>query len=142
MLHRTEVISDRAGRPPLSVDMYEVEFLRSLGFSWTDVANLLRVSRSTLYRRIELSSQGYTSISDVDLDQLVHQLKTDHPKDGEVMIAAHLKSTGVRVPRSRLCASIHRVDPHAHDRLKPSIHRRVYSVIHQILYGTLTATTR
>ena len=44
------------------------------------------------------------------------------------MIAAHLKSTGVHVPRSRLRASIHHVDPHAHDRLRPAIHRRVYSV--------------
>lgn len=102
-MYRTDNSSDGAGRSSLSVDMYEVEFLRSLGFSWTDIAKLLNISRSTLYRRIELSGlplQGYTTISDGDLDQLVHQLKTDHPNDGEVMIAAHLKSVEVHVPRS------------------------------------------
>ena len=43
------------GRPFLSVDMYEVEFLRSLGFTWTDIARCLDVSRSTLYRRLDES---------------------------------------------------------------------------------------
>ena len=38
-----------AGRPLLSVDMYEVEYMRSLGFTWTDISNMLNVSRSTLY---------------------------------------------------------------------------------------------
>ena len=40
------------GRPLLSVDMYEVEYMRSLGFTWTDISNMLNVSRSTLYRRL------------------------------------------------------------------------------------------
>ena len=127
-----------------------MEFLRSLGFSWTDIAKLLNISRSTLYRQIELSGlplQGYTSISDGDLDQLVHQLKTDHPNDGKVMIAAYLKSVEVHVPRSRLRASIHRLDPHARDRLRPVIRRRVYNVdapnsVWHIVGNHKMATTR
>ena len=34
----------RAGRHPLSVDMYETEYLRALGFTWTDIARFLEVS--------------------------------------------------------------------------------------------------
>ena len=119
------------GRPSLSVDMYEVEFLRSLGFTWTDIARCLDVSRSTLYRRLDESSlplQGYTDIPDATLDSLVRELKLSHPNDGEVMMAAHVRARGIHVTRSRLRASIHRVDSMAGIRRHPPIRRRVYHV--------------
>ena len=54
------------GRPPL-----DVEYLRGLRFSWIEVAEILGVSWSTLYRRLEQEGieRGvqYTSISDYDL---------------------------------------------------------------------------
>jgi len=98
----------------LSVDMYEVEFLRSLRFNWTDIATLLGVSRSTLYRRIttaNLSIQNYSNMSDCELDSIVFQMKADHPNDGEVLLSGHLKSR-IFIQRSHLRASIHCVDPH------------------------------
>ena len=39
------------GRPPFIVAKEQLEYLRSLSFSWTDIALLLGVSRMTLYRR-------------------------------------------------------------------------------------------
>lgn len=73
------------------------------------------VSRQTLYDRIQVSGNPsdyatYTSISDSDLDRLVARIKQHHPNNGEVMLAGYLTSEGVRVPRRRLRASIHRVD--------------------------------
>ena len=111
--------------------MYEVEYLRSLQFSWTDIAALLNISRSTLYRKIEESGlplQGYSDLSNSELDRIVLQIKADHPNIGEVMMAAHLKSIGIHIPRSRLRASIHRIDPQARNHFSSVIRRRVYHV--------------
>ena len=119
------------GRPCISVDMYEVEFLRSLGFTWTTIAEMLGVSRSTLYRRLEesnLSLQGYSNISNSQLDSLVNEIKHNHPNDGEVLLAAHLRSRDVHVPRARLRASIHRTDPNVASRRHLAVRRRVYHV--------------
>ena len=69
------------GRPSISVDMYEVEFLKSLGFTWTDIARILEISRSTLYRRIAESGlpiQGYTDITDANLDSII-RVKANAP---------------------------------------------------------------
>ena len=119
------------GRPQISVDMYEVEFLRCLGFTWTSIAEMLDVSRSTLYRRLEesgLALQGYSTIPDSQLDSLVREIKHNHPNDGEVLMAAHLRSREIHVPRVRLRASIHRTDPMVASRRRPVVRWRVYHV--------------
>ena len=63
------------GRPKSEV-YQEVEYLRSLRFSWSKIANILGISRATLYRCF---SQGmliiYSAISDNDLDRLVLEIK-------------------------------------------------------------------
>ena len=122
------------GRPRVDVDLDDVEFLSSLKLSLTKVAALLGVSRSTIYRRMAEEGRvigGYTAISDRALDILIRRLKTDHPQDGEVMMAGHLTRIGVRITRARLRASIHRVDPGGvAERGRRAIQRRVYSVPH------------
>ena len=122
------------GRPRVDVDLDDVEFLCSLKLSLTKVAALLGVSRSTIYRRMAEEGRvigGYTVISDNALDLLIRGLKSDHPHDGEVMIAGHFTRVGVRLPRARLRASIHRVDPQGvAERSRRAIQRRVYSVPH------------
>lgn len=90
------------------------------------------ISRTTLYRRLKEHDRyisKYATITDNDLDQLVRRIKQGHPCDGEVMMAGHLHSLGVWVPRFRLRASIHRVDPDGVvERARKTIKRRVYSV--------------
>ena len=39
------------GRPPFQVDSEQILFLRELNFTWQSIANLLGVSRMTLYRK-------------------------------------------------------------------------------------------
>ena len=51
-----------------------------------------------------------------------------HPNDGEVMMAAHLRTRAICIPRARLRASIHRIDPHASENRRAAIRRRTYSV--------------
>lgn len=89
------------------------------------------MSRSTIYRRVEEEGYDrhltYTSISDVELDHQIKLIKRTHPNDGERMIIGHLRALNIRVPRSRVRASIHRVDPsNVAIRRMVTIRRRVY----------------
>ena len=84
--------------------MSEVEFLRGLQFSWTRIAEIMGVSRSTLYRRLEDDGIDhmlrYSQISNAQLDELMVTIKSHHPNDGERMIIGHLHRLGVFPPRS------------------------------------------
>ena len=116
------------GSPSLSVD---IEFLMSLGFFWTDIAGMLNISRSTLYRKVRMSGlrfDNYTHINDGELDRVIAQCKADHPEVGEVMVCGHLQSKGIQVPRVCIRASIHQLDPFVCDNLKSVIRRRSYNV--------------
>lgn len=93
----------------------------------------LGISRYTLYRRLReegiLENLQFTDVSDDDLDDIILQIKLEHPNDGEVLIAGHLVALGNRIPCSRLCASIHRLDPAGVvERRRWAVVRRVHSV--------------
>ena len=106
-------------------------FVYSLRFSWTNVAKMLGISRSTLYRRLEeegISSDArYSDINDSDLDQLVREIKSSHQRDGERLMIGHLSQRGISIPRTRLRGSIHHVDPEeTRIRRSVTVRRRVY----------------
>ena len=50
-----------------------------------------------------------------------------HPNDGEVMITAYLRTRRICIPKARLRASIHRIDPNASENRRAAI-RRTYCV--------------
>ena len=67
------------GRPKLKVYIEEIEYLRGLRFTWTKTAKILRISRSTLYRRLEgvdltCTYSGISRISPPHLGSLVYRL--------------------------------------------------------------------
>ena len=68
-----------------------------------------------MYRRLHEEGinhdSKYTDITDRDLDREVVEIKLEHPNDGERLLIGHLASQGVIVPRARVRASIHWVDP-------------------------------
>ena len=121
------------GRPQLYVSMDDVEFLRGLRFSWSRIAEILGISRSTLYRRLQDEAidrmLSYSEITNSQLDEVMTVIKLNHPNDGERMIIGHLHRLGVYLPRARIRASIHRVDPvNTALRRSVAIRRRVYYV--------------
>ena len=109
-------------------------YLKTIGMPMKDIAQLLGVSRQTLYNAIGQSDfpdayATYTSISDSELDGLIRRVKEQHPNNGEIMIGRYLMAEGICVPRSRLRASIHRVDPVGiEERRKCAVRRRIYTV--------------
>lgn len=86
-----------------------------------------------MYRRLEQEgidrSSSYSNITDNDLDRAVESIKQSHPNDGERLMIGHLHRLGIRIQRSRVRASIHRVDPISTAiRRSRAIRRRVYHV--------------
>ena len=117
----------------MSVNVDEIEFLRNLRFSFKEISKILGISRATLYRRLDeeglSSSCAFSDISDQELDSYLVTIKHSHPNDGERLVAGHLCRLGITVPRSRLRASIHRVDPeNTAARRSITVRRRVYHV--------------
>ena len=80
------VTQGRRGRPSLVVNIEQVELFRSVGYSWSEVSNLLSVSRTTLWRRfhdLNIPTSRYSDISDQELDNIVQE---SHPNVGLVML--------------------------------------------------------
>lgn len=71
------------GRPSAVLNIEDVELLRRLHFTWCRIAEILGVSRSTLYRKIEEEGLSrdltYTAITDVELDLQIEAIKKVHP---------------------------------------------------------------
>ena len=123
------------GRSQLLVSIDDIEYLRGLHFTWTKIASILGISRSTLYRRLEEAgielSSTYSELSDSDVDHTIAGIKQNHPNDGERLITGHLYRLGIVLPRARIRASIHRVDPTntaIHRSITIRIYRRIYCV--------------
>jgi len=120
------------GRPRIEVGIWDIEFLRRLRFPFCQIAAILGISRSTLYRRLEeedLAETSPTLIYLTELDCELAAIKSDHPNDGERLLTGHLARQGILVPHAQLRASIHRVDPiNTAIRKSVTIRRRVYHV--------------
>ncbi len=66
-------------------------------------------------------------MSNNDLDQIIRDIKINHPNDGERMIIGHLTQMRVFVPRARVRGWIHRVDTiNTQLRRSVTIRRRTY----------------
>ena len=86
--------------------------LREFELTWTKIADILHISRQTLYCRLDGSClMGYTEVSDQELDSAIQAYKATHPNDGETIVTGHLRSLQIYVPRRRIRESICRVDP-------------------------------
>ena len=90
-------------RPPLQILKDQLEYLRSLSFSWTQIASLLGVSRMTIFRRRQefgLLDEPTRTLSDAELRLKISELKRTLPTFGEKMIMGQLRALGFHITRS------------------------------------------
>ncbi|CAB5205585.1 unnamed protein product [Rhizophagus irregularis] len=111
-----------------------LRLLRQEGFEWTQIAEIFGVSTKTIYRRrkeynIPDDLASYTEITNEQLDDLIRDLRAEHPFFGQVLLMGSLRSLGIRIPRQRLRESLQRIDTFGVlNRWSSIIPRRVYSV--------------
>ena len=133
--YRAPLASEAAGlgRPKFEITSDQLDYLRSLSFSWTEISHLIGVSRMTIYRRrVEYGMMDETSrtLSDEALSEILRELRVELPELGETMAAGRLRSMGYRVPRQQLRESLRRSDPlNVALRWNMKITRRPYSVL-------------
>ena len=127
-----EKITHSVGAPSYDIPKNVVEDLLADGFSIKEVALLLSVSESTIYRRMSiygLRKQEFSLISDEELDTKVEKITKEFPSCGENMIRHILLDGGIAVQRNRLRECLHRVDEEGiAKRSKGRLHRRIYNV--------------
>lgn len=74
MIINTYVTTYRVGRPRDATTVEDILELRQLNFKWTKIAEMLHISRSTLYRRLNdagISTERDTLVSDQQLDATI-----------------------------------------------------------------------
>ena len=108
-------VVDGRGRPRAIVSQEQLLYLRSLNFSWTQIAQLLGVSRVTLFRRRrELGiddSDILRSMDDNELCSFVSQVREEFPTIGESLVIARIHSAGYHVSRARIRSAVRITDP-------------------------------
>ena len=102
------------GRPCFSISKEQLLYLSSMSFSWTEISNMLGVSRMTIYRRrvaYGLTFEPDNVPTDVQLLTVLREIKLGHPELGEVLIMGRLRGMGYKVTRERLRQAIRSIDP-------------------------------
>ena len=126
------VRASKMGRPALVIEEEKLSFFVDNGFRVEDIAIMFGCSKRTIERRLseyQLSTRNYSTISDVQLDDLIGQTSSVFPRCGEKMMYGRLRMQGIYVQRERIRESLRRVDPSGvHSRMRRVLKRRVYQV--------------
>lgn len=115
----------------IDIDKDQIEFLSEMQLSWTDIAKILGIDRSTLYRkRMEMDIPNkFSIIGDDALLLKISSIKEEMPDAGVRMVTGILYSWGIQVPRRRIWDVLHEIDPiNTTLRWASRIKRRPYSV--------------
>ena len=106
-----------------SITQNQMEYLRSLSFTWCEIAAILGISRMTLYRRRceygMLGDNPSVVFSDSELQEILTHMRQEYPEFGETMAMGHLRARwlscslhgGYHVTRERLRKAVHVTDP-------------------------------
>ena len=121
------------GRPSYQNSREQLVYFLRERFSRREVADMLRVSLSTVARRIRehglVNLLPYSTISDEDLDRVVRDVQALFPNIGYRRMLGELTRRGIVIQHARVRASMIRTDPEgAVLRWMDTIQRRSYSV--------------
>lgn len=114
--YQTPTVRQGRGRPQLLISQDQLQYLRGMSFSWTQISELLGVSRMTVYRR----RRGFgmldfdetrRALSDSELHRLLQEMRREMPNMGEVLVIGRLHALGYAVSRQRVRDAIHATDP-------------------------------
>ena len=106
--------SHSRGRSRFNISRGQLQYLRSLSFSWSAIADILMVSRMTLYRRrveFGMLDEPSSIIGEEELLSVVRQISREHPQVGQSFILGRLRSLGYRVTRERVRKVVRLCDP-------------------------------
>lgn len=124
--------SSGPGRPRFDISEQQLMYLHSMGFTWVEIANLLGVSRMTIFcrrREFGLVETVGDTIDDDELELVVRQIRRNSPSLGQIMAWGTLRSMGYHVTRERVRDAIRTIDPINNAlRWKEVSARRTYSV--------------
>ena len=98
------------GAPKILIDTDQVHKACLDGYKLAELADMAKISPSTLYRRRHEHREEYT-ISDDDLDCQIQQILGRVPNMGRIMIRGALRSRNINVTIARIRKSMQRVDP-------------------------------
>ena len=90
------------GRPRFLISKEQLEFLRSLYFTWSEISQLIGVSRMTIYRHREefgMMEEPIATLTDSELKQKVSEIRKTLPEVGEKIIYGKLRSMGYQITR-------------------------------------------
>ena len=90
--------SSGPGRPRFDINEQQLMYLHSMGFTWVEIANLLGVSRMTIFRRrreFGLVKTVGDTIDDDELELVVRQIRRNSPSLGQTMVWGTLRSMGI-----------------------------------------------
>lgn len=121
------------GRPHFLISEDQLHYLRSMNFTWSEIAALLGVSRMTVYRRrleCGMVNEPANDLTNQELRDLLQGMRANSPYLGETMVWGRLRSLGYQVTRDRVCQAIRATDPLsiALPSLPAVTSRRPYSV--------------
>ena len=110
------ILSGTPGRPKCNIPKVALEELRGLGFSWSKISLMFKVSRWTIHRRVKEydleTMQQFSEISDADIDKIIKEYISRHgPTTGEPILSGYFRSKGLVIQRRRIRSSLNRVDP-------------------------------
>ncbi|XP_066936550.1 uncharacterized protein [Clytia hemisphaerica] len=135
LFHETPRVNDnRPGRPKFIIPRDILINLREMGNSWTKIAEMFMVSKSTILRRVQeygLENFGrFSDISDMELNQVVRSFFQQHGCFvGFSLVYGFLEANGIHVQQKRVKESIRFVDPEGTSiRWAIVVSRRSYNV--------------
>ena len=122
------------GRPQIMIEKEKLSFLIEQGFKINDISVIFGCCRRTIERRMQMygiSQYSGSQISDLELDNAVHQITALFPRIGAKSVSGRLRSKGILIQRERVRESLRRVDPlSVRARCRRVLHRREYRVPH------------
>ena len=125
-------VSNFAGTPKFLLSKSVFENFIEHGFTIKEMSALLGISTRTAYRRMDEFNFKNINFSDVDENQLDHeiiQITEELPYRGQLIIRQILRQKGFHVQRYKICESVHRVcKSNVAARKKGILHWRVYNV--------------